>query len=71
MPFSILGRNKRQYRLKDTINFSSTGDINADELRSSLLSESHIVSHLSFRAGKMLEKDNFNAFIQSEMQINQ
>lgn len=71
MPFTILGRNKSQYRLKDTINFSSTGDINADELRSSLLSQSHIVSHLSFRAGKMLEKDNFNAFIQSEMQINQ
>ena len=68
MPFTILGQNTNTYRLKDSVLFSYTGTMTDTSIRKTLLDEVHIVSHSTFRAGKLIEIDNLKRFITQELQ---
>lgn len=64
MPFVILGQNVKTYWLKDSITYTYTWETSDDTLKSLLVHHASIVSHHTFRAGKLFERDNFTSFLQ-------
>ncbi len=65
MPFVILGQTITPFWLKNDLKLDYTGTIKQSYMRQIILQDAHIISHLSLRWWKLLEKTTFIEFLQS------
>lgn len=71
MPFFILGQHNYAYHIRDSITFNYTGVLSLDTLRWTLLNNISLVSHVSVRGGKLIERDSLLSYIRQQKHITQ